>query len=1121
MRAAMSSVTITRFPLTLPTYEPLPPDRNPLFLERRVYQGSRGRVYPLPVVDRIADTPRDRAWAAVQIENEFLRVLVLPEIGGRIHAILDRTNGYDLVYRQEVIKPALVGLAGPWASGGIEFNWPQHHRPSTFQPADVAIEEHPDGAKTIWLSEHDPLARMKGMHGVCLHADRAVVELKVRLYNRTPHTQTFLWWANVATRVHERYQSFFPPDVTHVADHARRAMSTYPLCTGRYYGVDYATRVRHGVPAAETPTQFVPPPGRYRPDDLSWYANIPVPTSYMCLGSQQDFFGGYDHARAAGLVHVANHHIAPGKKQWTWGNHPFGYAWDRNLTDPDAKGVCAPYIELMAGVYTDNQPDFSFLQPYETKTWSQYWYPIQQTGPVQQANVEAALSLHISGRQSRIGAAVTRAQPGATLIVTVRGRPLARKHADLAPGRPIVTTVRLPRGAKPEHLQLRLLAADGRELIAHAPRPKPAADAPAPATEPAAPADVASNDELHLIGVHLEQYRHATRSPEPYWHEALRRDPGDARCHVALGRRHLQRGEFPAAEKHLRAAIARLTSRNANPADGEAHYQLGLTLRYQDRDDEAYAALYKATWNHAWQPAGFHALAEIDCARRDWPAALDHLERALRGNVDNLKARDLRALVLRRLGRAAEAEAALRATLALDPLDWWARDLLGERLGCDAQVRLDLAHDYARAGFFAEGIAVLTDVPTPIAAGAEPRLHYARAWLESRRGRHPAARRALRAARLAPPDYCFPASLDDLVVLTHALREQPGDARAAHYLGNLLYDRRRHREAIAQWERAARGEPRNAVNWRNLGIAYFNVLRQPARARRAYDRAHQAAPADARILYERDQLWKRTGESPARRLRELERHAALVATRDDLSVELGLLLLQNGRPLAAQALLAGRRFQPWEGGEGQVLGLHVRTHIMLGQLALAEGRAADAQGLIATALTAPTNLGEAKHLHANQSDVHYWLGRAFAAGGDARSARAHWARAADARGDFQGMSTQAYSEMTYYSAEALLQLGRRSAARSLLRGLLAHARALRRAPATIDYFATSLPTLLLFEDDLTARQQTAALFLEAQARLGLGERAAAKRLLATVLRRDANHLLARELQHEIAGRRLR
>src|SRR5271165_5484288 len=379
--AAQPMVEVRRETVVLPTYEPGRPDRNPMFLEKRVYQGSSGRVYPLPFTDRIADSPQPRAWEAVFIENEYVRVMILPALGGRIHRAQDKTNGFDFFYRQNVIKPALVGLAGPWASGGVEFNWPQHHRPATFMPVETVIERHADGAQTVWSSDHEPMNRMKGMHGVCLHPGRAYVEVKVRLYNRTPFVQSFLWWANVATQVHELYQSFFPPDVHYVADHARRAMSSFPLCEGSYYGVDYAERARTGVPAAERPAHFVPD-GSYAANDLSWYANIPVPTSYMALASEQDFSGGYDHKRQAGVVYVANHHIAPGKKQWTWGNQQFGYAWDRNLTDSDG-----PYIELMAGAYTDNQPDFSFLAPGETKTFSQYWYPIQQIGPAQAANL--------------------------------------------------------------------------------------------------------------------------------------------------------------------------------------------------------------------------------------------------------------------------------------------------------------------------------------------------------------------------------------------------------------------------------------------------------------------------------------------------------------------------------------------------------------------------------------------------------------------------------------------------------------------------------------------------------------------------------------------------------------
>ena len=156
-------------------------------------------------------------------------------------------------------------------------------------------------------------------------------------------------------------------------------MTTFPVADGHYYGVDYGARPPHEA-------------------DLRWYRNIPVPTSYMCMGTEKDFFGGYDHAAGEGYVHWADHTISPGKKLWTWGNHEFGYAWDRELTDADG-----PYAELMAGVFTDNQPDFGFLLPGEVRTFSQYWYPLVGTGPAHEANLDLAVHLERAGSGVRLG----------------------------------------------------------------------------------------------------------------------------------------------------------------------------------------------------------------------------------------------------------------------------------------------------------------------------------------------------------------------------------------------------------------------------------------------------------------------------------------------------------------------------------------------------------------------------------------------------------------------------------------------------------------------------------------------------------------------------------------------
>lgn len=1093
-------------PVTILTYAPAAPDPNPLFLEKRVYQGSNGRVYPLPVIDAVATEPEPRQWKAVHIENEFLRLMVLPELGGRIHVGLDKRTGYDFFYRQNVIKPALVGLAGPWISGGVEFNWPQHHRPATFMPVETTMERDPDGSVTIWCSDHDPMARMKGMHGICLRPGRAVLELRVRLYNRTQQTQTFLWWANVATRVHERYRSFFPTDVRFAADHAKRAITEYPLSQSVYYGIDYGARTRHGISPAQMPSQFIPD-GSYPPNDLGWYANIPVPTSYMIVGSRGDFFGGYDCAADAGTVAYADHHISPGKKQWTWGNHEFGYAWDRNLTDADG-----PYVELMSGVYTDNQPDFSFLAPGETKTFSQFWYPIAEIGAPEIANLDAALRVEHAAGRLRIHLQPTRALPGSVLRVCAGNREVARWYGDLDPSKPLHHTFGDILSADSADTSLEItLRQNGALLLRYAPAEIVPVPEPAVATEPPLPEEVATTDELFLTGLHLEQYRHPTRSPEPYWREALRRDPGDSRSNHALGRRHLRRGEFALAEEHLRTAIDRLTVRNPNPYDGEPYYNLGLTLLYQGRAAAAYDALYKSTWNAAWRGPAYHRLAEIDCTRNEWSKALEHLELSLRAEADNLNARNLKTFVLRKLGRSEDGAAVLAETRHLDLLDIFSRWLESCHAPSDGQQRLDLVFDLLRAGLLEEALVILSAAPSSAADGTAPLLLYARGDVLHRLGREDDAAEALRQAATADPTYVFPSRLEELLLLERIIARNPQDARAPYYLGNLLYDRRRYEGAIALWERAAALDPSFPTAWRNLGFGYFNVRHDAALALDAFDHAHRLAPSDARILYEQDQLLKRTGKPLKRRLAALEAQASLVARRDDLSLELVSLYNNTGQPQKALDILGRRHFQPWEGGEGLVLSEYVRANILLAleyQRSNAPERALEH---LQAAWNPPRNLAEAKHLLLNLSAIDYCLGETLSSLGDSVAAQTHWQRAAQTRGDFQQMQVQPVSETTYWSALALRRLGREDEACALFEQIRDYAHALDHQIAKIDYFATSLPALLLFEEDLRKRQTITARFLKAQALLGFGDEQAGLALLADVLALDNSHAAAIDL----------
>jgi tetratricopeptide (TPR) repeat protein len=1089
------AVKAWREPVVLQTYLPAEPDPNPLFLEKRVYQGSSGKVYPLPVIDRVATEPCEHTWQAVHIENEYLRLMIMPEIGGRIHVGYDKINGYDFFYRQNVIKPALVGLAGPWISGGVEFNWPQHHRPATFLPVEVAIERDEDGSVTVWCSDHDPISRMKGMHGICLRPGCAYLELKVRLSNRTWDTQTFLWWANLATRVHEHYQSFFPHDVRYVADHAKRAVTEFPHSLGVYYGIPYGERALHGVPADEMPSNFVPD-GSYPANDLRWYANIPVPTSYMVANSGDDFFGGYDHAARAGVVHVANHHIAPGKKQWTWGNHEFGYAWDRSLTDADG-----PYIELMAGVYTDNQPDFSFLAPGETKSFSQFWYPIRETGIPDTANLHAALRVTREGEKAQVYLTVTRKITDATVRLTSADGELSAWTGTLRPDSSSQISLELPSKEDAWALELE---SGGEVLLRYAPSEISPAPAPMEATEPPVPEEIATTDELYLTGLHLEQYRHATRPPEPYWREALRRDPHDSRANNALGRTHLRRGEFALAESCFRKAIERLTARNPNPYDSEPCYNLGMVLSLEDRSDEAYDAFYKATWSATWRGPGYHRLAEIDVRKGRLATAIEHLDRSLRADADNLSARNLRVIVLRRLMRTGDAQAELDAALALDPLDTWSRFLKTSIPPVDPGQCLDLAYDCIRVGLLDDADQVLKDRMGAIEL-------YTRAFIMAIRGDFAASRDFYALGEDADATYVFPSRLEEMKVLQAAIAANPGDARAPYYIGNFFYDRQRHRDAIEEWERAAALDPTFPTVWRNLGIAYYNVEHDEQRAREAFRRARIADPGDARILYEEDQLHKRLADDPAERLSRLEANRDLVDLRDDLSVELAALYNQVGGPADALTLLLSRSFQPWEGGEGLVLGEYVRAHLLLGRDALAAGNAHRAIEHFEAADHPPQSLNEARHLLANSSNIEFWLGEAWAAAGNAERAKLHWEKAERQRGDFEQMQVRAVSEMTYWSAMALYRLSRNEEAALLLRHMLAYAAALEGEIPKIDYFATSLPTMLLFEEDLRKRQHITATFLRALALLGLGQDNEAHAAIDEVQRLDHSHAGARDL----------
>ena len=1101
--------------VSIPTYEIGKAEKNPMFLEKRVYQGSSGVVYPYPVIESIADEPTPHDWRVVYLENEYLKIMIMPELGGRIQMAYDKIRERHFVYYNHVIKPALVGLAGPWISGGIEFNWPQHHRPSTYMPIDCNIVSNEDGSVTVWVNEMERMFHQKGMAGFTLRPGCAYLEIQGRVSNRTSLPQTFLWWANPAVKVNDDYQSVFPPDVNAVFDHGKRAVSSFPIATGTYYKMDYSAGV-----------------------DISNYRNIKVPTSYMAVNSKYDFEGGYENDTRAGMLHVASHHFSPGKKQWTWGNGDFGKAWDRNLTDTDG-----PYIELMAGVYTENQPDFTWLMPYEEKQFTQYFMPYRELGVVKQASKDFVMNIEeVTGEESGARGKAVHFKVLATSKKEVRlvlrrkdGEIYYNKVVTLSPEEVFEQTV----DVKDATLKDLVLNVGNLRWEAEDDDIRPIPDA-AEAALP--PADTKTNDQLYLTGLHLEQYRHATWSALDYYEEALHRDPRDVRCLNQMGLWYLRRGRFDKAEPYLRKAMKTWQKRNPNPYDGEAIFNLAICLKYQGRLTEAYELFWKSTWNKAWADAGYLEAACISVSQGRYEEALDELERCLIFNSCNHKARALKATVLRQLDESGERketrEKWMEESLKLDPFNYGCLyeqylltqdnsllERMDELMHRNPENYHELALDYVQAGLWSTAHEVLEHAvslqdTTSGQSIATPMTLFYEGWCSLMEGDEKHAITCFKEAEGKAADCCFPNRLEDVLVLQLAKKMNPDGARAPYYLGCLYYDKRQYDLAAENWERSAELDPQFPAVWRNLALVRFNKQERQQEALAYMEKAFHLDETDARMLMELDQLYKRLQKPHADRLTFLQQYPELIQQRDDLVLEEITLLNQLGRYGEAKTKLDAHQFHPWEGGEGKVPAQYQLARVELAKQALGQDLQ-EAIRLLQECLEYPHHLGEGKLYGAQENDFYYFLGCAYEQQGHTEEARACWEKAT--HGPQEPAAAMYYNDAKpdkiFYQGLALAQLSALAEKEGMeeescrLRGL-ANGRFYKLInygkqhifeKQRMDYFAVSLPDLLIWEDSLDVKNRIHCLYMLALGYFGLGDKAHAEQYLHEVEQLDINH----------------
>ena len=867
----------------------------------------------------------------------------------------------------------------------------------------------------------------------------------------------------------------------------------------------------------------------------------------MAYRSEYDFLGGYDHARHAGVLHVSDHHYSPGKKQWTWGCGDFGKSWDLNLTDADG-----PYVELMAGVFTDNQPDFTWLEPGEEKRFTQYFMPYSKIGMVRNASREAAIALDLVGTEAAGGSeavvgACSTAKRAFRVTLACAGRLCLDESVTISPADPFTARVVLPPDTRQKDLRLHLQSADGAVSLSYRPDDESAPLVPEPARPVPPPSRIQSQEELYFTGLHLEQYRHATFRPEDYYREGLRRDPGDSRCNCAQGLLLLRRGSFSESEAYFRRAIERLTERNANPRDGEPSLYLGYALELQQKDAEAEDLYFKASWNWALKAPAFHGLARLALRQGAYARALAYADESLHANPKNHAARTLKIIALRKLERTTEAISESDVLLNGDPLNPAGlneRLILGFHEPGEEELRrrvlapdttnvLEAALEYVSLGCDEEA----RDLLTARGAGGEvhrlsPLAFYLLGFIAERAGRHEEAVAQIRRADTLPTGTCFPNQVEAIAVLETAGRLLPDGSRSFYYLGNLLYDKRQVSRAVSAWERAAALDPSFPTARRNLALAAFNKLGDPARARREVERAFTLDPADPRLLFELDQMYKRMSVDPVERLRLLDEHPQLVRRRDDLTLELISLLTLQGEYERARDLLLDRHFHPWEGGEGKVTRQYVVSMLGLSKRALMASKVSTAVQSARSALVFPACLGEGKLAGARENDVHYTLGCALHKAGDAAEAKGAFERAAS--GWIEPSFSMSYNDqpadMLFFQGLALTRLLRLDEAHARFRRLVDYSERNRDAVISIDYFAVSLPDFLIFEDDLTRRNRIFCAYLEGLGRLGLAvsqghdddgeadrrtDLTEARRLLQGVIAEDPSHGGARETLRDL------
>jgi tetratricopeptide (TPR) repeat protein len=1001
-------------PLSIPTYELNPPNPFPALLDsqRRKWRP----VYPYPFLDSLGNQKIDKSWKAVYLENEYLKVTVLPELGGHVYQIFDKTLNKNIIYSNPVMKYAMVALRGAWVSGGIEWNFPDGHTLTTVAPIDYVTRTEPDGSAAVAVGDTERVQGMQWQVLMRLRPGRRVLETEVTLNNRRPVPGRYWYWSTAGAPA--------APDLRF----------NYPM--------------REAYPHAFWPVFKFP---KEKGVDIGRFSEVPNFLSLFARDSKRDYFGIYYEQSDWGVVHVANHRELPGKKTWTWGTDDNGDIWIDKLTDGGGQ-----YVEFQGGRF-ETQMEHQFIAPHRVEHFVEYWFGVGRMGGAwNEATRDAALRVSLQNKQASIAIAANERFDQAELSVESSGKSIRSTRVDLDPAKIYSTNIDL--GTAKQPITVLLKSRDGRSLIEYR-TDSPIDNNPdfKPATRPIAdPKNAQSAEQSYVEGLAFDK-KSKERDARDAYTEALKRDPGFAPAHIALGLSFYRSGEYETAARHLEAALVR------NKDAGDAHYYLALVRRALGQTSAAEDHLTWLARSGYRESLARYVLGEIALSNGDLRHAVEHLQQSVRLDPRNLKARTALALAQRLSGDLRSASSLIDQVAIELPIDYLglheqyeiskvlgnvskatsAWNQLQHLLSREPDSVLELAFDYLALGQSQESIKVLENAikigPSGNLAVDKTRVHpmvyYTLGYLYDKTGARDRAHAQYALGMKGDTAFVFPHRVEEIDVLRAALNANKEDGRAAYYLGNVMASKNRDKEALDAWRLAVKQDPGNTIAQRNFARALWLVAGDKEEAASQYQRAIDKSPNDFRLYIEFDRLLADIGATE-RRVKMFESAPAPVLSQSAVVQSLAGAYVEAGRYADAATILSKTAFTAGE-GEDAALGLYRKAHLGLARKYREAGDHAKAAAEFAAVTEFPRNFGVGRPAMQSQAQFYVAAAREYEAAGQRAEAEALWQRAATEELNAPSQPEEPWSESYFYKAVALERVGRSADARKLYERLAA------------------------------------------------------------------------------------